>query len=234
VSFEDLDISWRNFTSRPPYPPSSEESFHLLHDEGGGLDDMGNSETRSRKNIAVGPLPPSTRTSRRSICSGSGTPPRFWLRRAKGSKHSVDNLAGKVWCGPALESPARDLEPDTDDDISSQFYILNGQALLGLSLGKIGLEVGANAISDAGGGLRALNDEPRPERLRDRLFQKFRQAKGQAGDGIRDTEPSGRDQVVKALPELGAGPRRSTPRCSGNGSKRFPSRRPRRRRSYRS
>ena len=96
------------------------------------------------------------RTSRRSICSGSGTPASFWQRRAKGSKHSIDNLAGEVWCGSAFKSATRDLEPDTNDDVSSQFYILHDQAPLGFSLGKIGFEIGANAFSDAGGSLRAL------------------------------------------------------------------------------
>ena len=54
------------------------------------------------------------------------------------------------------------------------------------------------------GACGALDDEPRPERLRDRLFQKLRQAKGQARDGVRMTEPGRREQVVEALRELGA------------------------------
>jgi hypothetical protein len=61
---------------------------------------------------------------------GSGGP-SFRLAHAKGSKNGIDNLAGKAWCGPSLKSSARDLEPDTDDDISAQFYILHVQAPLG-------------------------------------------------------------------------------------------------------
>jgi hypothetical protein len=75
---------------------------------------------------------------------------------------------------------------------------------LSLGFSKVGLEIGANAFSDAGRSLGALDDEPRPERLCDRLFQKLRQAKGQASDGVRDTEPGWCEQVVEAVRELGS------------------------------
>ena len=64
---------------------------------------------------------------------------------AKGSKHGGESLAGEVRGGAPLKTAARDLKPNTDDDIGRQLHVLYGQSSLGNRLGKVRLEMFANA-----------------------------------------------------------------------------------------
>ena len=82
---------------------------------------------------------------------------------AKGSKHGGESLAGEVRGGAPLKTAARDLKPNTDDDIGRQLHVLYGQSSLGNRLGKVRLEMFANAWPSAAG-TWALRTTSRPQR----------------------------------------------------------------------
>ena len=58
---------------------------------------------------------------------------------AKGSKHGGESLAGDVRGGAPLNSAARNLKPNTDDDIGRQLRLVYGQSSLGNRLGEVRL-----------------------------------------------------------------------------------------------
>jgi hypothetical protein len=61
--------------------------------------------------------------------------PRFRLGRAKGSKHSLDNMTGEGRWGLAVEGAAHNLKPDADYDVGRQLRIVQAHVLLGYRFG---------------------------------------------------------------------------------------------------
>ena len=94
------------------------------------------------------------------------------------SKHGVKSSADQVWRSPSLKSAARDLKPDTHDDVGRQLDVLYGQAPLSPRLAEVRLEMGANAPGILGRSLRTLDHEPRPDGVRDRLLQELGEGEG--------------------------------------------------------
>ena len=88
--------------------------------------------------------------------------PLISLGCAKGSKHGGESLAGEIRAGAPLKPAARDLKPDADNDICGQLHVLYGQSSLGNRLGKVRLEMFANA-SERSRDLGASDHKPSPE-----------------------------------------------------------------------
>jgi hypothetical protein len=61
------------------------------------------------------------------------------LRYAKGSQYGIESLVGELRRGTSVKTAARDLKPDTDDDIGRQLRVLYGQSSLSNRLGKVSL-----------------------------------------------------------------------------------------------
>ena len=101
-----------------------------------------------------------------------------------------------------LKRAAHDLKPDAHDNVGRQLDVLHDQAPLSLRLGQIRLEIGANASGKLSRSLSALDHEPRPVGLRDRLLEELAEGEGYARDGIRQAEPGRRQQLVEALPSF--------------------------------
>jgi hypothetical protein len=99
----------------------------------------------------------------------------FSLGCAKGSKHGVESLAGELRRGAPLKTAARNLKPNTDDDICRQLHVLYAQSSLGERLGKIRLEIFTNAQDEPSWSLRASDHKPRPEGVIEGLLQKLRE-----------------------------------------------------------
>jgi hypothetical protein len=79
----------------------------------------------------------------------------------------------QVWGDWPLERAAHDLKPDAHDDVGGQLDVLHGQAPLANRVGQVHLEIGANAPAKFSRSLSALDHEPRPDGLRDRLLQEL-------------------------------------------------------------
>ena len=88
-----------------------------------------------------------------------------WLRYTKGSKHGVESLAGELRGGTPLKTAARDLKPNTDDDIGRQLHVLYGQSSLGDRLSKVRLEMFADPVEPSRN-LGAPDHKPAPRRGR--------------------------------------------------------------------
>ena len=151
--------------------------------------------------------------------------PLISLGCAKGSQHGVESLAGEVRGGAPLKTAARDLKPDADDDIGRQLHVLYGQSSLGDRLGKVRLEIFANA-GRAPAGTWALRTTSRPQRGSSMAFSRnFVKAKDMRTMGSGFIEPGWCQELVKAIGEASHLPRRPAPRRSGNDSRTSPWRR---------
>ena len=68
------------------------------------------------------------------------------LQNTKASKDGVEGVARQVRSWPPLKSTARDLKPDTHDDVGSEFHILHAETSPGYRFSEIRFEIGANAL----------------------------------------------------------------------------------------
>jgi len=139
---------------------------------------------------------------RRFAAPTRATAARSTGAHTKGSQRGVESLAGEVRRGAALKSAARDLKPNADDDIGRQLHVFYGQSSLGNRLGKVRLEILADALAELRRGLGASDHKPRPDGIADGFVQELREGEGHAPDGIGLIEPGSCQELVKSIGEL--------------------------------
>ena len=107
----------------------------------------------------------------------------------------VSQVCGRL----PFKSGTRDLKPDPDNDVGSQFFVLYADSPFGNRLGGIRLEVGANPVTEHSWRLCALNHEACPCGVRNRLFQEIREAEGESVDGIANCDHGRRQHLIKTF-----------------------------------